>query len=580
MEDDQDAVVEEAGELQPSLSPVRQLLSLWYVAVIVLTPIVLLPLPIIIDTQEAKCAYVIFVMAVFWVTEAIPIPVTSLMPIFLLPMMGLLTARTVSAAYINDTSILFLGGLTVAIAIERWNLHRRIALSVMMIVGAEPRWLMLGMMAVTWFLSMWISNTATTAMMLPIVQAVLDQIGDTQSKREFQAKEKGGQKKNKSPKQMSMKQLGKALSLAIAYSANVGGIASLTGTGPNLVLLGQSQIIFEDYGLNTPITFATWLVYGLPLSFILVIVVWIWLQIVFLRCRGGCDCIFKRGSKSNGNGRTDKVKAVIKEEFRKLGPVTYAEGTIMFFFAILVVLWITRDLGGAGGWGRIFQAGFVSDSTPAILTAVLMFVLPSALPDILFRSRRQGKGPRRPLTALMDWKTLHEKMPWSLYLLLGGGFAIARAAQDSGLSLWLGQKLAVFGALDPWLMLLIICYIVTFATEVTSNTAIATLMMPILAQLSLTLNLNPLFFMFPTAITTSFAFMLPVATPPNAIVFAFGAVRVVDMVITGFILNVVSVPFLILATVTWGNAFFHFDTLPPEFLQNVTSAAANATVFV
>ncbi|XP_025091731.1 solute carrier family 13 member 2-like isoform X2 [Pomacea canaliculata] len=552
-------------------------------------------------------------MAVFWVTEAIPIAMTSLMPVFLLPMMGVLTARTVSATYLNDTSILFMGGLTVAIAIETWNLHRRIALSVMLVAGAEPRWLMLGMMLVTWFLSMWMSNTATTAMMLPIVQAVLEQIQDTQdidaseddhshdvevvSELEKKAEEdddnerdtsgqkkkkkkaKAGQKKERKgkakPKQLSMTELGKALSLAIAYSANVGGIGSLTGTGPNLVLLGQSQIIFEQYGLQTPITFASWLVFGLPLSLMLVFIVWIWLQVLFFRCRGGCDCIFKRGSKELEE-RNQKVRAAIRKEFEKLGPITFAQGTIMVFFGILVALWITRDLGGSGGWGLIFEEGFVSDSTPAVLTAVLFFVLPSSLPDILFPSKRNAKGPRGPIKPLLDWRTLNEKMPWSLYLLLGGGFAIAQAAETSGLSRWLGQKLAVFGALDPWLMLLIICYIVTFATEVTSNTAIATLMMPILAQLALTLGVNPLFFMFPTAITTSFAFMLPVATPPNAIVFAFGTVRVIDMVTCGFILNILCVPCLLLATVTWANAFFHFTTLPPEFLLNANiSAAAN-----
>ncbi|XP_076472990.1 Na(+)/citrate cotransporter-like [Babylonia areolata] len=594
--------VEVGVEKGRSVTAVRQLLSMWYMAVIFLVPIVLLPLPLVVGTPEAKCAYVIFVMAVFWMTEAIPIPVTSLMPIFLLPMMGLLTARQTSSAYINDTSILFMGGLMVAIAIEKWNLHKRIALAVILVVGSEPRRLMLGMMCVTWVLSMWISNTATTAMMLPIAQAVLQhlsaaarpshphqhstptlqhdpstddsvdeespdkhsgatvdsgQSGETQQS----TAEGGGGERAKSP-------LSKALSLAIAYSANVGGVACLTGTGPNLVLVGQAQIVFEKVGLSSPITFANWMVYGLPLSFLLLILVWIWLNVLYLRpsCARGA----RQKTRSRAKDANRKIRDVIRAEFRKLGPVTYAEGTILVCFAVLVALWITRDLGGAGGWGSIFPSRHVSDSTPAILIGVLMFVLPSRLPDIFFRMRRQGLKPRAAVTALLSWDAVHTKMPWSLFLLLGGGFALARAAQESGLSLWLGQKLAVFGALDPWLMLLIVCYIVTFVTEVTSNTAIATIMMPILAQLSVTLELNPLFFMFPAALTSSFAFMLPVATPPNAIVFAYGALRVIDMVMCGIMLNIVSVPVLLLATSTWGNAFFHFDVMPPQFSTNVT----------
>ncbi|XP_067673853.1 solute carrier family 13 member 2-like [Haliotis asinina] len=591
----------------------RQLWGVRNVLIVLLTPMILLPLPLAADDPKTQCAYVILVMAVFWITEAVPIAATSLIPIFLFPMMGLLSARTVSATYLNDTSVLFLGGLIVAVAIETWNLHKRIAVGVLMLVGAEPRWLMAGLMAVTWFLSMWISNTATTAMMIPIVQAVLQQLKTSGHGNQAQSQldmgegndcfqmemtptgddaktpvddvtkvdvaSNGTKPVGAAPEQHSRSartkadheeeakhlRMCKAMSLSICYAANIGGIASLTGTGPNLVLKGQSDIIFTDNNATSPITFSTWLVYGLPLSVIVLVILWIWMQIYFLRCRGFCGCF----SGGVNNDASKRVKGVIREEFRKLGPVSFAQWCIIICFGILVVLWITRDFGEVPGWGEIFRPNFVSDSTPAMFIGFLLFVCPANVPNV-FCLRKPEDKTKPKIRPILRWQDVHEKMPWSLYLILGAGYSLARASQDSGLSEWLGGKLAVFSHLDPYLMLLILCYIVAFATEVTSNTAIATLMMPIMAQLAVNLNVNPLFFMFPTALATSFAFMLPVATPPNAIVFSYGQVRVIDMVTCGFLMNVLSVPVIILATATWGNAFFNFDTLPSGFLQLTT----------
>ncbi|KAK6190658.1 hypothetical protein SNE40_002474 [Patella caerulea] len=569
-----------------------------------LAPVILLPLPLLVDRPEAKCAYVIAIMAVYWTTEVIPIAVTSLIPIFLFPMMGLLTAKTVSGVYMNDTSMLFFGGLLLAVAIEVWDIHKRIALKVLMLVGSEPKWLLLGLMGVTWFLSMWISNTATTAMMIPIVQAILQQIKLTDTTNddgnstdpemlELEPNDKsksyevtvipdvnGGPNGELPPKYNDVLEtdkkvtdahharMAKCMCLAIAYSANIGGIGSLTGTGPNLILKGQADIVFGEYNLTSPITFSTWMIYGLPLSFILVIILWVWMQIFFLRCKGFTTC------RRKVEGR-DRVAEVIASEYKKLGPVNFPQISVMVFFGILVVLWITRDLGGIGGWGQLFKSKFVSDSTPAIFMGLLLFIFPSAVPNV-FCFRKRGDKSKPLIKPLLTWQSVHEKMPWTLYLLLGGGYALAKASSETGLSELVGTSLKVFQDLNPWLMLMILCYIITFLTEVTSNTAIATLMMPILSRLALSMQVNPLYFMFPAAITTSFAFMLPVATPPNAIVFSYGQVRVIDMVLAGFFMNIVSVPVLLLATATWGNAFFHFDQVQPEFL-NLTTPITTVT---
>ncbi|XP_059143654.1 Na(+)/citrate cotransporter-like isoform X2 [Physella acuta] len=521
-------------------------------------------------------------MAVYWVTEAMPIAVTALAPVVFLPALGVMSAKDTSAVYFGETSMLFMGGLLVAIAIETWNVHKRIALLVLKVVGAEPKCLLFGICMVTWFLSMWISNTATTAMMMTIVQALLQQF-KAMSKHQLNQNSNGSsdRRDSTSPEPLKRKhnheraeaeflRLSKALSLTVAYSANIGGIASLTGTGPNFVLYAAAQKVFEDVGLKSPITFSSWLIYGLPLSLILVCIMWLWMAVVFLRCRGGCLCCCC--APEANKKKLEKVNAMIRDEYNNLGPITYAQASVLILFFLLVVAWITRDLGGVGGWADWFPPG-LSDSTPSILFGMLMFVLPSTPPTFSMFKNRDRSMTHTKVTPLLKWSLVHEKMHWSLFLLLGGGFAIAKAATVSGLSKWMGEQLMVFQSLNQWVVLLIISYIVCFATEVTSNSAIATLIMPILTQMSISLQVNPLFFMYPAAIATSFAFMLPVATPPNAIVFASGTLRVIDMVMNGLFLNIICVPILVFATATWGNAYFHFDQVPEEFLRNVTHVA-------
>ncbi|XP_062610508.1 solute carrier family 13 member 2-like isoform X2 [Saccostrea cucullata] len=554
------------------------------IIIVILTPIVLLPLILLVNGDEAKCAYCIIIMAVFWITEALPIAVTSLLPIILFPMTGLLYAKDVSSTYLNDTAALFLGGLIVAAAIEHWNIHKRLALRVLMVVGSEPRWLMFGMMLPTWFLSMWISNTATTAMMIPIANAVLVQMKETREsekkddikvvdhgdvdieldvtvKNEIKNMTNGNldkdHEKHSTEKQSNIKKtedaeysrMCKALSLGIAYSANCGGVASLTGTGPNVIMKGAADTAFQEKNATSPVTFTTWMQYCLPISAIIVIFVWAWLQVLFLRCKT---------YNKNSPEQAKKVRNVIRQQYEELGSITFGQGAVIIHFVLLALLWVTRDLGGVGGWGDIFPERTVTDSTPAILIAISLFLFPSVLPH-------NFKGKGKPLPPLLPWQAAEKMVPWGVILLLGGGFALAKGSKDSGLSKLIGEQLTVFKDFEPWVMNLVLCFIVAGATEVTSNTAICTLMMPIMKELAITLEVNPLYFMFPTAIATSFAFMLPVATPPNAVVFSYGFVRVLDMVIAGFPLNIIAVLILVIGTEVWGEAIFGFHTLPAAF---------------
>ncbi|XP_064613375.1 solute carrier family 13 member 2-like [Liolophura sinensis] len=484
---------------------------------------------------------------------------------------------------------------------------------------------MLGMMLPTWFLSMWISNTATTAMMLPIVQAILVQLQETtdgsgegpevDSESSTEGLDNSGlimdnqslemadvqdvKQTNGVPEKPAidndMTQIGntvviaddvptegfsdreysrlcKGMSLCIAYAANVGGISTLIGTGPNVVLQGQAEILFQKYGIESGVSFGSWMIFGFPTSLICVVITWIWLQIFFLRC----SCLFKR-SKS---GRSAAIKAVIRKEYDALGPITFAEAAVLAHFIIVAILWLTRRPQFISGWGDLFPPKYVGDSTAAILVACILFIFPSKLPRVFCCGPKEydfdhsEKGQK--VEPLLTWKDVHHGLPWMIVWLLGGGFALAAGSQKSGLSSWIGQQLTVFGDLQPWVMVLIITFIAAAVTEVTSNTAITTIITPILGELGLQVGVNPLYLMFPAAIATSFAFMLPVATPPNAIVFSHGHVKVKDMAAAGFMLNIVCVLVLNLATNTWANAYFNFDVFPEQMLQN-SSLARNTT---
>ncbi|XP_067655674.1 solute carrier family 13 member 2-like [Haliotis asinina] len=503
------------------------------------------------------------------------------------------------------------GGLTIAIAVENCRLHKRIALRTLTLVGAQPRWLMLGFMLPTWFLSMWISNTATTAMMIPIVSAVIDELrqinqrsGDGQvgnginleqgltnggylgdqvdtSFNEEDGAETNPEETKVDNTQMNVPQpsptsfnptdrshdspeftrLCKGFCLCVAYAANVGGTGSLSGSGPNLIMQGQAEILFGKYGLDSGVNFLTWMIFALPGSVICVMLAWMWLQTLFLGKTSLLCCI------STPSGQ-EKVKTVIREEYEKLGKMSFAETGVLVHFITLVLAWLTRNIPYVGGWGQFLPTGFVGDSMAAVLICVSLFVFPSIRPSV-FCWRRSG-AMSESVPPLLTWDVVQNKFPWGVILLIGGGYALADACEKSGLSQWIGNQLTVFSFMDPSVMNLVLTLLVAAATEVTSNTATASLLLPIMGNLAASLNMNPLFLMFPCVIATSFAFMLPVATPPNAIVFANGYIKVADMAIAGLGMNVMCVLVLALATNTWGDAYFDLFTLPSGFPLNST----------
>ncbi|XP_051491663.1 Na(+)/citrate cotransporter isoform X2 [Apus apus] len=531
----------------------RPLLRYRSFGILFLTPLLLLPLPVAVPTREAKCAYIIIIMAVYWCTEVIPLAVTSLMPVVFFPLLGVQSSKSVCLQYLNDTNMLFVGGLIVAISVEQWNLHKRIALRVLLIVGVKPALLMLGFMIVTAFLSMWISNTATTAMMVPIVQAVLDQMDNTeydvtmmeqapgQTNTVIELEEKNtsdptsvhvisnGQVPDDpraSEEKNLRKRICKGMTLCVCYAASIGGTATLTGTGPNMVLKGQMNHFKKSWGCGTE--------------------------------------------------RTAKEKAaynVLKAEMKKLGPITYAEFNVLLMFVLLVLLWFSRHPGFVKGWAaRLFPEGekYITDSAPAVFIALLLFILPANKPKFIGWNpsmsdpEQTEEDIKKPFLSapLLDWNVVQRKMPWSIVLLLGGGFALADASANSGLSAWLGHQMTPLGSIPPWAIATVLSLIIAVFTECTSNVATATLFLPVFSSMAASVKIHPLYVMLPGTLSASFAFMLPVATPPNAIVFSYGHIRVLDMVRSGIVMNIIGVFCVTLAINTWGRPMFELDTFP------------------
>ncbi|GFO37724.1 solute carrier family 13 member 5-like [Plakobranchus ocellatus] len=607
--------------------------------ILLLTPILFIPV-LLIGTSEAKCAYCVMVMAVYWFSEAIPVGITALLPVVLFPLLDVVKSSRISMLYMTDTNMMLFGSMLVAVSIEYWNIHKRIALRTLMIVGSEPRWLMLGLMLATWFLSMWISNMATAAMMIPITEAVLQQLEDythrdrsqslckteahnghangengygsvvlaTESSTEADDSDNGtvetpltepefashlyvyqnGQKvhdlgeavcvkitelqeaESPATKPTNFTGLCKGMSLCICYAANIGGVATLTGTGPNVVLKGNTDRLFDGVDLRNPISFGSWMAFALPLSLILLLICWIWLQVAFLG-----RSAFSRRSQDPTTSR--RIKEMIADEYSQLGPLVFGQVVVLVLFIVLVVLWITRDVGGVAGWGRHFKS--VSNSLPGILVGILMFVLPSTIPclgsydtDIhVDAAGKENYKSQLRVRPLMTWEYLNRKMPWQLVLLLGGGFAISEGFVASGLSVWIGDQLFFFRKWNEWLVLLVFCFITASATELASNNAICSVLLPIMEELAPRIGAHPLLFLIPVTLSCSFAFMLPVATPTNAIVFTYGRLRTIDMATAGFFLNIVAVPCTVLLTKTLGVAVFDLNHVPEEFIKNATS---------
>uniref|UniRef100_A0A4W6EAZ9 Solute carrier family 13 member 3 n=1 Tax=Lates calcarifer TaxID=8187 RepID=A0A4W6EAZ9_LATCA len=535
--------------------------KLWCVhkqLVVLLTPLVFLPLLFTLPEKEGKCLYVVVLMATFWCTEALPLAVTAMLPVCLFPTLGILPSKKVCPQYFLETNFLFLSGLVMASSIEEWGLHRRIALKVLSIVGVKPAWLILGMMLTSSFLSMWLSNTATTAMMLPIANAILESLfGDLETLKQ-KCKVPQNQtdlrtaEEIRSESQYQLK-VWKGFLICIPYAASIGGTATLTGTAPNLILIGQLKSYFPDCDL---INFGSWFAFAFPLMLLFLFLGWIWIAFLY----GGLNtrlCFKKNDRRAQAEAR---AKALIEEDYRKLGPINFAEGAISFFFILFAVLLFTRDPKFVTGWSVFFKKGYVSDAVTGVIIVSILFFFPSQKPSLSWWFDPQASNT--PYVPLLSWKKAQDSVPWNIILLLGGGFAMAKACEESGLASWIGGHLQPLAEVPPAAAVMLITAFLACFTEFASNTATIIIFLPVIAELAIRVSVNPLYFMIPATVGCSYAFMLPVSTPPNSIAFASGHLMVKDMVKTGFVMNILGILSVSLAMNTWGVAMFNLNAYP------------------
>eukprot|EP00094_Tigriopus_californicus_P006409 TCALIF_06173-PA protein Name:"Similar to SLC13A3 Solute carrier family 13 member 3 (Homo sapiens)" AED:0.13 eAED:0.13 QI:20/0.83/0.57/1/0.66/0.57/7/149/576 len=542
----------------------KYLKNFWKTFVILLLPLVLLPLPVLVPSTIGRCGYVVIIMAGYWVTEALPLPVTSLIPIVLFPFLGIMSTNDTAIFYLNSTNFMFIGGLIMAIAIEKSGLHERLALKVLTLTGSNIRFVMFGFMATTAFLSMWISNTAATAMMLPIIDAVVVAALTSEANDDFELHtglEDVYQDKRDQKSSRDLRRTKNMLNLSIMYSANIGGTGTVTGSPSNLVVYGVVETIFgKDTGLN----FATWMATSVPAMVINIIIAWAWLQIVYLptmSCRKSSQLTpitsANQGESSKNGQSTQESKRV-----QQLGPISWREIQVAVLFVVLIVAWISRSPRFVPGWASLLNLRdatgnltSVTDSTVVILAVLILFVLP-AYPRCDPRKNFQTSG------ALISWSDVQNELQWGVIILAGGGFAMAEGAKRSCLSYWIGSSLKVLDALSPVLVVITISTITAFLTEFMSNTATANLIMPVLAQLAVELQINPLLLMLSAGFACCYAFMLPVATPPNAIIYSSSTISLQRMLLMGLVMNVVTLSVSLISIHTLGNAVLNLNTFP------------------
>ena len=447
-----------------------------------------IPAPAGLSHEGWRAAAVAVLMAFWWMTEAFPIPATALLPLVLFPALGVLSASETSAPYANELIFLYMGGFFLAVTLEKWNLHKRIALRIMSWVGTSPNLLVLGFMLATAFLSMWISNTATAAMMLPIALAVGEMFRPQDNKD-------------------GVFDFGVALMLGVAYAASIGGVATLIGTPPNAVLAGAAS---EMLGRETG--FMEWMGVGLPVTAIMIPVTWLLLTRV----------LHPPGDLA-GN-----AQAIIQAEREALGPPTRGEKLTGAVFALTAAAWILRsekEMGGVVIPGIQTFAPQVTDSTIAMAAGVILFLLPA--------DWKRGEF-------CLDWRTA-KRIPWGVLVLFGGGLSLAAAMDRTGLAAWIGSVVSTMGNLPVWLVAGAVATLIVFLTELTSNVATTSMAMPIMAGTAVGLGIDPMLLMTTAALAASMAFMLPVATPPNAIVFSSGYLTIPQMSRAGFLLNLTAI---------------------------------------
>jgi len=519
------------------------------------------------NSQEGRCGACVLLVGSLWASEALPLEVTSLLPILLLPLLGIMSTGDVSKEYFTGANMMMMAAMGIAAAVQNVRLHQRIALGILMMTGAGKKTLLLSFMVITCGISMFICNTATCAMMCPILKVVLDEVykskkeksADTLSaeSEETQPFECCEASKHKQQRRIAARHQKEKVMfyLGVAYAANIGGTGTLTASEPNVIMKG---ILEEKFPCQDSLTYTTWMAYAMPSIVVNLTFTFLLLSIIFWRAPKEEELI---------SGR--EMRRFLRGEYDRLGPFSWKEFATAFYFVSLVTLWFFQEPQFMTGWGEYFgndghagcSGGMVGEATPAVLILVLLFITPSRLDFWPFVRKMDDCDVVAPST-LLDWESMASFFPWGLLLIRGGGFALAKASNRSGLSVLVGSSLTSLESLPPWGVLTVTCLATSIVTEICSNAVTANILLPVLGDLAVSLNLNPLYLMLPAAVTCCYAFMLPVACPTNAIVYKASGMKSWRMVSSGVGLNLITLAVSVIAASTYGCPLLQMHEFP------------------
>ncbi|XP_041674926.1 protein I'm not dead yet 2-like [Drosophila eugracilis] len=503
----------------------------WKGKISIMIPIITSPIwlyALMVENRAWLCMYLVVNMALFWVTEAIPLYLTSLLPVVFFPLFGILPSDKVCSYYFSDTVVMFLAGLLIALAIEYSNLHQRVALTAILLVGCSPRRLHFGLVMVTGFISLWISNSATSAMMCPIVKAILNEMETEKIFSIYKTQEEEPVEEGDPPHPSTISM---AFYFGIAYAASIGGCGTLIGTGTNLTFKGLYDTRFPNS--VEKVDFPIFMAYAMPFAvFVLIFLMYFSLQITHMG-------LFRPNSKvgqevKKGTEGKEVVKGLIRQRLNDLGPMSCHEIQVGLVFFLMVFLLLTRKPGFCPGWANFLNAAAIGSAPPVFFCVILLFALPTQYTFFKFCC---GKAPfpGQTLDACLSWLYCHKYTPFGLCFLLGGGFALAEGSQVSGMAKMLGESLS-FAEKMPFALVISMCLLISlFCTSFASNVAICNILIPIFSEMAIAIKVHPLKLTFPSALACSLAFHLPVSTPPNAIISGFTGLKTKYMAAAGIL---------------------------------------------
>ncbi|CAI2349232.1 unnamed protein product [Caenorhabditis sp. 36 PRJEB53466] len=551
--------------------------TIWLIA----APIILCPL-IFLGTA-GKCTFVILTMSCYWVAEVVPLAVTSFIPMIALPFLGVSSIKNVAPKYFADTNIVFFNSLMLSLAVEECQLHKRIALKMLTYVGTRPHWLMAGFMIITSFISLWISDTACCALMAPIAYALLEEIMIPKMKKNedklTEIELDGGLEAVEDHKldtsKLSERDRGicKCMMLLVAHASLIGGTGTINSTGPNLIFRDVLEKNFPNE--DTGISYLSWMAFAIPPMVFYMFSSWFIVQLQFLGPRHLMS-IFRKPTEEERHEEEVARRAVWKS-YDQLGPMTWAEKSTLTIFLLAVLSWISSDPKVVPGWSDLFRKGYVTDSCSGLVAVFLLFVWPKQKPDFrIFRKNKDRRSVRQE--PLIDWDCVRRRFPWSIILLLGAGFAISDAVKSSGLSNLIACQLNnTISSLPLFGMQVILSIVVVVMTEFSTNSATASIFIPISFTMAEGVHAHPLYFSIPTAIGPSFSFMLPMATPANAIVYETRTIRMIDMVSCGILLNILCIVITVINMNTWAYWLFNMGTYPEYALRHASNITADSS---